>query len=196
MKINYAFILFLIFASSCLDSNVQKSEVPLSGFSKAKYVYELAKNKNVDILFNVVVKPRGKNPIDSTNKVYIIAININNDVQLKLPVWSNNTSVSDADSFFIKNQSIYGKYFELPESELYDSIKNYSSSIVNLYNLLGVHEIISRPDLGKMIIFNIDNKTQIVYISDSTKIYHKFWKNYIMCDKRFDENWYYRLKSN
>lgn len=187
MKIFIAIAFLMV--TSC-SSNKQ-----IDGYQLTKESYEIAKEKEgeLDILFNVSLTARGIDPRDSSYRITRIGITLKDGETITIPGIKRYMSDKEINKLpFYENIKKYAELNNLSDSIAYKFVKEHSVKIIELVNELKAFEIQSTPRLGEFIIFTITSTDQMVYVPDTSKVNHQYWKSYFRTSNKFDDKWYYR----
>lgn len=156
--------------------------------------YERTEGRDLSILFGLTLKPRGINE-DGTYKVHKIQYNRKEMEPLTIPVFDDKVSKEewvDSSLFQIKE---FAKLRGINKQRAFLKVKAFSDSVISLYNDLGVVSVESYPHLGEFIIFQVNPEEQAIYIRDTSKVFHSYWKQFFQKKELQLENWYYRKKN-
>lgn len=177
---NFVLIFLLFFIGSC------KSQT-----EKTQSFIQMSMNKDLSILFNVSIEARNKN--NNEFHYYYSHIILKTDT-LTIP------SFEYFDDFHKKDSNTYNKAFiklckyKGVEKNLYfDYAKEYAKKLDKIYKELKVINIISNPNRGHFIEFDLDNNCRVYYI-ENTKSLMPYWKDKFNKFRKVDERWYYECK--
>lgn len=160
-----------------------------NGFKEAEEFYKKTKDKDVRILFNLMLIPRGGNG----TKIQKIQVNRFKEDPLAIPVFDSTDSLKMLDSTFFDIR-LFAKINGVDESQAYGYAKAFSDSVLKVYDGLEAISVKSYPELGSFIIFQVTPEDEVVYLEDKSKVYHDYWIRFFKNAQRFDDHWYYRKR--
>jgi hypothetical protein len=98
----------------------------------------------------------------------------------------SETQIKDPKLFDVTQ---YAAANNIKEKDALDFVRNYSSAIMKEYESMGVYKIFSSHKEGEFIIFFIDEKKFVAYVSDKNQIYSEFWKEKLSSSKEIELHW-------
>lgn len=164
--------LYVLLIMSCTD---EKSRI------------DTLKKLNYEIFFGVSIEARKER-----NSKYIAYKFIKElgEEKVTLPNWK----------FYDANQIIDEKLFDVAKygkinnvngfSESQLLARNYSDSVMSVFEKTGSHKIFSSEKQGYFIVFFFGNNEIICFVPDRSKVYSDFWKEKISKSKEVEPNWY------
>jgi hypothetical protein len=186
-----SFIYLVLILISCDTSKKADS------FQYVKEFYHRAKEKEqeIKVFYNVSAEARGINPVDSTYRILRIEIRVNDSVNLTIPEikkYMNSDQIKELP--FYENISEFKKLNNLSAIQAQDSVKKLSYKITSLMNELRTYKVLggNLQGIGEFIIFGVTSDYDMIYVQDTSKISHKYWKAFFSSENKFDDHWYYR----
>lgn len=176
-------ILVLLFVVGCSSSST----------NELKDFYERAKSRDLTILSDLTLKPRGVNE-DGSYKIHKMQYNRKKGEPLTIPVFDEETSKEewlDSTVFDIRE---FATLKGMNQESAYLEVKAFSDSVLSLYNYLKVISIESYPHLGDFNVFQVNSTVQAIYIEDTSKVYNSSWKTFFKGAKPDAKYWYHRNK--
>ncbi len=183
-----SFLVAMLIFSSCHQS--------VDSFKLAENFYNSAKEKEseIDFFHKIYVQARGIDPNDSIYRITKIDLKINDSTTITLPGIKNYMTEEQIESLpFNENVMEFGKLNNLTPKQSKDSVRTLSLKVIGLMSELKAYKIVGNPQgVGHFIIFSVTSEYDVIYVPDTSKVSHEYWKIFFQSDNKFDKYWYYR----
>jgi hypothetical protein len=174
-------IIVLITFTSCKEGN-----------DKSTVILRKIQSSNIELFEGVKIEARNKK-----DGIYLAPF-LTKELDGKMYVLPNFNyyGCQNATSECLTN--ITTKKFDIIEfaqnnhvsSDPYEYSNKFASEIFKEFENLGVVEILSDSDLGKCIIFSLDENNYIAFVEDIKSIKNEFWKKEFIEKNKIESNWY------
>jgi len=168
----------------------------IESFELAKNFYQNAKEKEneIKLFHNIYAEARGIDPVDSTYRITRIDLRVNDNTTLIIPGIKEYMKEKQIEELpFYENIAEFGKLNNLTSRQAQDSIRTLSIKVIRLMNELKAYKVVGNPQgNGCFIIFSITSDYDVIYVSDTSSVKHRYWKTFFASGNKFDDNWYYR----
>jgi len=183
-EIKFLLVFVIMFMVGCQAQEKKRTE-------SAEKFLKIAQDKNIEVFYDLVLIPRKLN--SESNKyqlgrlVYESNVNGNRE-QIDLPVIRKEMKETEVQLLPFYNNI---HKFSTAKGITVDSAKKYISQVVTQYEELNVIEITSHPDLGRFIVFKINNSDELIYKEEEAPVYHEYWRKYFATALKLKPQWYF-----
>jgi len=174
------FLLSLIIFGSCSHEKAYPEKFILDN-----------KNRNLDMLFGVVIEARNKR--NDTLHYYYSHTFINND-SINIPSYEYfDDFIEEEKEYYLKEVAKLAIAKGVTSRLSISYAKEYSKKLDSLYKGLGVINIISLPNTGRFIRFTLSPDCVVYYLEDVSTL-TPYWKDFFSKIEKSEERWFYDCK--
>lgn len=162
--------------------------------NKSNITIDKIKSSNISLFENVTIEARDFK--EGKPRAYFFTKEIKDTKYLLPNITAFDCKIEDSlcfQKYTDKKFNIvaFAKANNIKEQEIYKHTSNYIIDVIREFENIGVHKIMSNELIGSCIIFFLEEKRFIAYVSNKKEVNNKFWQAKFNQKNKLGKNWYY-----